>query len=123
MGRWRAWRQERAEPKIANFKEAKGRPVRRASRLASSCAKTQEDGDGSSPPRKKQRVAAAAVMQATNGCYSVHNGDETGASSAADAVSPAAEKAAVANKCIASSRTEQDIIRLIGQHLRGLGLK
>lgn len=61
-------------------------------------------------------------MQATNGCYSVHNGDETGASSAADAVSPAAEKAAVANKCIASSRTEQDIIRLIGQHLRGLGL-
>nr|XP_037272134.1 WD repeat-containing protein 26-like isoform X1 [Rhipicephalus microplus] len=63
-------------------------------------------------------------MQATNGCYTLQNGDETSASSTVEkAVSSATTTAAaVVNKNIVASRTEQDIIRLIGQHLRGLGL-
>lgn len=59
-------------------------------------------------------------MQATNGCYPLQNGDESSASNAVEKA--VATTAAAANKTILSSRTEQDIIRLIGQHLRGLGL-
>ncbi|KAK8782801.1 hypothetical protein V5799_015854 [Amblyomma americanum] len=57
-------------------------------------------------------------MQATNGCYPLQNGDESSASNAVEKVATAA----TASKTIHSSRTEQDIIRLIGQHLRDLGL-
>ncbi|KAM7300151.1 WD repeat-containing protein 26 isoform X1 [Ixodes scapularis] len=53
-------------------------------------------------------------MQATNGCSAaVQNGDDS---------TTAANGAAPGEKTKVGSRTEQDIIRLIGQHLRGLGL-
>lgn len=59
-------------------------------------------------------------MQATNGCYPLQNGDESSASNAVEKA--VATTAAAASKTILSSRIEQDIIRLIGQHLRSLGL-
>lgn len=62
-------------------------------------------------------------MQATNGCYTLQNGDETSASSTVADKAATVASATTVNKSIIGSRTEQDIIRLIGQHLRGLGLK
>lgn len=52
-------------------------------------------------------------MQSTNGCSAVQNGDDS---------TTATNGTAPGDKAKVGSRTEQDIIRLIGQHLRGLGL-
>lgn len=57
-------------------------------------------------------------MQATNGCSAVQNGEES--TTLGCGVEKLANTTAAAK--IIGSRTEQDIIRLIGQHLRSLGL-
>lgn len=83
-----------------------------------------EDGGTSPPPCKKQRVSAT-TMQA-NGCPQ-HNGESSIATSSQQ--NGSCTTFANGDFHIKStprkpmSQTDQDIVRLIVQHLRGLGLK
>ena len=97
--------------------------------LASSSG--SEEGGVPSPPRKKQRLlcSSSSNMQA-NGCQQQHNGATTEPSTSQmngsctstsngqvhhdhDRMSPVD----------LMSQTDRDIVRLIGQHLRSLGLQ
>lgn len=94
--------------------------------LASSAE--SDDGGVSPPPLKKQRLSAVSTnMQASNGC---HNGDTASTSNdLQNGTCPFEDTVEIngdVHKTISTkirSQTDQDIIRLIGQHLRGLGLK
>ena len=83
-----------------------------------------EDGGTSPPPCKKQRVSAT-TMQA-NGCPQ-HNGESIVATSSQQNGSCTSfangdfHVKSIPRKPM--SQTDQDIVRLIVQHLRGLGLK
>ena len=102
-----------------------------ASTASLASSSESEDGGVSSPPRKKQRVFASNMQ--SNGC-AAHNG-ATGDSHTQPSTSQ------MNGACSANSngelhedvdgvapvklmcQTDQDVVRLIGQHLRGLGLK
>lgn len=94
--------------------------------LASSAE--SDDGGVSPPPFKKQRFSEVSTnMQASNGC---HNGESASTSNDLQNGTCSFEENVEINgdvhKTISTkirSQTDQDIIRLIGQHLRGLGLK
>lgn len=86
-----------------------------------------DDGGSSPPPRKKQRLTADTMHQANGRPDIQHNGDL--AASTRNSV----ENGACASNGemdgrdehlkLSISKSDQDVIRLIGQHLRGLGLK
>ena len=87
-----------------------------------------EDGGVSPPPPKKQRVSVANMQ--SNGCPQ-HNGESEEVASTSR---PNGTCSATANGEVTTpedkqhllknmSRADQDVVRLIGQHLRGLGLK
>ena len=106
---------------------------KRAASLASSSE--SEDGGVWSPPRKKQRLVAAANMQTNgNGCPQ-HNGETGESHLAAASTSQMNGACSVLNGDLEHtdhndsdtvkymSDSDKDIVRLIGQHLRCLGLK
>ena len=80
-----------------------------------------EEGAAPSPPRKKLRVSAGSNMQA-NGC-SAHNGQEASTSALNGATACVTNGTLQENPVVLNSQTDKDIVRLIGQHLRSLGLK
>ena len=88
-----------------------------------------EDGGVSSPPRKKLRLSAS-IMQA-NGC-SQQNGESEAATASTSQRNGACSNTANGDLheqgervgfTKAMNQTDQDTVRLIGQHLRSLGLK
>ena len=95
-----------------------------------------EDGGVSAPPLKKQRLFANNMQSNANGC-DAHNenggtGDQQTQASTSQlngACAPASngDLSSEVNLHVAPIKimcqTDQDIVRLIGQHLRGLGLK
>lgn len=89
-----------------------------------------EDGGVSPPPRKKQRITAASANMQANGCS--HNGTTEPATSIVSHSNGTCSN--VANGQVNGqsergthgktlSKSDRDIVRLIGQHLRGLGLE
>ena len=90
-----------------------------------------EDGGVSSPPRKKQRVSASNMQ--SNGC-AAHNGGTGDRQVQASTSQMNGACSATSNGELREDgegtepvklmcQSDRDIVRLIGQHLRGLGLK
>lgn len=101
--------------------------------LLASLASSGESDDGglAPPPRKKSRTLDATMQQAANGCTQ-RNGvseDHSASSSQQNGTELTSENNAINGgpngdilpKII--DKTNQDIVRLIGQHLKTIGLK
>jgi len=99
---------------------------RRAARLASSG--DSDDGGLVPPPRKKRHLDTEETMlQPTNGCLQ-HNGsvEQPSSSSTVNGGSSASDNGdgpEQSNGCNIKGRSSQEIVRLIGQHLKLIGLK
>lgn len=101
--------------------------------LLASLASSGESDDGglAPPPRKKSRTLDATMQQAANGCTQ-RNGvseDHSASSSQQNGTELTSENNAIngaPNGDISPKiidKTNQDIVRLIGQHLKTIGLK
>lgn len=101
--------------------------------LLASLASSGESDDGglAPPPRKKSRTLDATMQQAANGCTQ-RNGvseDHSASSSQQNGTEHTSEINAInggPNGEISAKiidKTNQDIVRLIGQHLKTIGLK
>lgn len=97
---------------------------RRVARLASSG--DSDDGGLVPPPRKKRHLDSEETMlQPTNGCLQ-HNGsvDQPSSSSTVNGSATGnGDEPEQNNGCNIKGRSSQEIVRLIGQHLKLIGLK
>lgn len=97
---------------------------RRVARLASSG--DSDDGGLVPPPRKKRHLDSEETMlQPTNGCLQ-HNGsvDQPSSSSTVNGSGTgSSDEPEQSNGCNIKGRSSQEIVRLIGQHLKLIGLK
>lgn len=96
----------------------------RVARLASSG--DSDDGGLVPPPRKKRHLDTEETMlQPTNGCLQ-HNGsgDQPSSSSTINGSATSnCDGQDQSNGCSIKGRSSQEIVRLIGQHLKLIGLK
>lgn len=100
---------------------------RRVARLASSG--DSDDGGLVPPPRKKRHLDTEETMlQPTNGCLQQNGSvDQPSSSSTVPVVNGSTtdndNEQEQSNGCNIKGRSSQEIVRLIGQHLKLIGLK